>query len=147
MMIFYYDFVHNAAQPYVVISPKASWKRPGEELLLICRIVLPISDSPVEKEIATGHPTGLVSGSVNWVWLFNGVPLRELPKSDNNNNKYIFENSTSEDTVGISRLRLQELYFQDSGLVSCQAENAAGTGSATASLVVIDPNSKPGWFS
>lgn len=158
------------AQPYVHITPKASWKRPGEDLLLICRLILPIMDSSSEEASPNvrsfqgtkdASPSG---GSVRWTWLFNGIPLRELPKSDrssgsnnnsdtspnnNHNNKYIFENSTTSGTEQgggseISRLRIQEIYFQDMGSYSCQAENSAGIGSATASLVVIDPNSKPG---
>ncbi|CAL8126992.1 unnamed protein product [Orchesella dallaii] len=123
-------------QPYVLITPKASWKRPGEDLLLICRLVLPVIESSSEKEIATGFSDQLV----NWTWLFNGIPLRELPGSDNNN-KYIFENSSSP-TTRMSRLRIREIYFQDMGSYSCQAENSGGIGSDTASLVIIDPNSK-----
>lgn len=121
----------QTAHPSVVISPKVSQKRPGEDLLLICRLIQPVIDLSSNESPGTGH-------SINWTWLFNGIPLHKVANSGNTP-KYIFDNSS--DTA---RLRLREIYFQDMGSYSCQAENAAGTGTATASLVVIDPAYKPG---
>lgn len=67
----------------------------------------------------TGKPTPLVT------WYHNNQPVKESK-----------DTTIYQDTEGVCKLAINEVFPEDEGLYTCEAVNAVGEASCTASLIV-----------